>query len=122
MSNKPIILYVDDEVINLQLFEINLSKHYEVITANNGSEGLEILEKNQDIKLVASDMKMPNMNGLEFIKKAKQIYPHLPFFLLTGFETNLEIEEALDTQLILKHLKKPFNIGAMHTAFSKVIT
>ena len=46
MSDKPIILYVDDKVINLQLFEINLSKHYEVITANNGSEGLKILEKN----------------------------------------------------------------------------
>jgi response regulator RpfG family c-di-GMP phosphodiesterase len=121
MNDKPKILYVDDEEINLQLLEINLKQHYEVITSDNASEGLEILKNNQEIKLVACDMKMPMMNGIEFIKKAKEKYPHLPFFLLTGFDTTPQIDEAVNSQLIIKHLKKPFDIAEMHAVFSKTI-
>lgn len=121
MNDKPKILYVDDEEINLQLLEINLNQHYVVITANNASKGLEILKKNQEIKLVACDMKMPIMNGIEFIKKAKQKHPHLPFFLLTGFDITPQINEAVNSQLIFRHLKKPFNIDEMLSVFSKAI-
>lgn len=121
MNDKPKILYVDDEEINLQLLEINLNQHYEVITSTNGSEGLEILKNNQEIKLVACDMKMPMMDGMEFIKKAKEKYPHLPFFLLTGFDITPQIDEAVNSQLIVKHLKKPFDIAEIYTVFSKTI-
>ena len=85
MKGRVKILYVDDEIINLQLFEINFSKNYNVIIADNGFSGLEILENNPDISVVISDMKMPNMNGLEFIKKAKSSNPLLngaPKFLI----------------------------------------
>lgn len=122
MSDKLKILYVDDEEINLMLFQINLKKYYNVITASNGTEGLEILKTNQNIKLVASDMKMPIMDGIEFIKKAKNRYPYLPFFLVTGFDSTPEINEAIQSKLIRKHLKKPFNIAEIHSAFSKVLT
>lgn len=122
MNEKPKILYVDDEEINLKLFKLNLLKHYDVITGLNGIEGLEILKKNKDIKFVVSDLKMPNMNGIEFIKKAKKLYPDLPFFLLTGFDINSEIEEALQSQLILSHLKKPYEINYILEIFSKVIS
>jgi two-component system response regulator (stage 0 sporulation protein F) len=121
MSNKPKILYVDDEEINLHLFQINLNKHFEVIIANNGSKGLEILETNHEIKLIASDMKMPSMDGMEFIKKAKHIYPNLPFFLLTGFDITPQINEAINSQLIHAHLKKPFDIAEIQSTFHKAL-
>lgn len=121
MSNKPKILYVDDEEINLHLLQINLSKDYSVLTASNGAEGLETLKTNQDIKLVASDMKMPIMDGMEFVKNAKQICPNLPFFLLTGFDISPQINEAINSQLIHAHLKKPFNIAEIKSAFHKVL-
>lgn len=122
MNDKPIILYIDDEEINLQLFELNLNKYYEVIIAYSGPEGLEILEKNKEIKLVVCDMKMPLMSGMEFIKKAKKVYPHLPFFLLTGFDITPQINEAVNSKLIFKHLKKPFNMVEMQAVFSKAIS
>lgn len=121
MTDVSKILYVDDEVINQHLFKINLSKHYNVITGSDGAEGLEILKNDKEIKLVISDMKMPIMNGIDFIKKAKLMYPNLPFFLLTGFDITPEINEAINSKLIISHLRKPFDITQMLLAFSKAL-
>jgi two-component system response regulator (stage 0 sporulation protein F) len=51
------------------LFKANLSRQYEVLTAPDGESGLTILNNNTDIQVVLSDMKMPYMNGIEFIAK-----------------------------------------------------
>ena len=53
---KRKILYVDDEEINLLLFEANLEKKYTVLTAEDGISALEILSENKDIEIVISDM------------------------------------------------------------------
>ncbi len=67
-------------------------------------------------------MKMPNMNGIEFIINAKQKYPKMSFFIFTGFEINDEIQEALDSKLILRYFRKPFNMDEIYNALSKIIT
>lgn len=121
MDKKKKILYVDDEPINLQLFEINFSKKYDVITAKDGFSGLDTLKDNRDVNVIISDMKMPNMNGIEFIKKAKEIYPEKKFYILTGFEITDEILKALETKLILQYFSKPFNFNEIDTAVSKAI-
>jgi len=121
MSDKANILYVDDEFINLQLFEINFRKKYQVTTALDGIKGLEILEANPEILIVVSDMRMPKMNGIEFIKLAKEKFPHKHFFILTGFEITEEIQSALQSGLILKYFKKPFNIKEIDSALTEVI-
>jgi two-component system response regulator (stage 0 sporulation protein F) len=109
MNEKYKILYVDDEIINLQLFKLVFSKIYEVLTAENGLKGLELLDNNQDISIVISDMKMPFMNGIEFIQKSKAKYVDISYFILTGYEITDEIQEALDLGLIVKYFRKPFN-------------
>ena len=121
MSEKTKILYVDDESINLQLFEINFRKKYQVVTALDGIKGLEILEANPEILIVVSDMRMPKMNGIEFIKRAKEKYPDKRFFILTGFEITEEIQSALQSGLILRYFKKPFNIKEIDLALAEVI-
>ncbi|MBI9063592.1 MAG: response regulator [Marinilabiliaceae bacterium] len=121
MSDKTKILYVDDEEINLQLFEINFQKKYQVITALDGLKGLELLEANPEILIVISDMRMPKMNGIEFIKQAKERFPDKRFFILTGFEITEEIQSALESGLILRYFKKPFNIKEIDSALVQVI-
>ena len=108
--NKPKILYVDDEPLNLILFEANLEKKYDVLKAGNGKKGLEIIAANPDIKIVFSDMKMPYMNGIEFIKEAVKIISECAFYILTGFEITNEIQHSIDSGLIRKYYGKPFNI------------
>ncbi len=104
------LLYVDDEQINRELFLINFRKEYKVYTADSGFEGLNKLKLNSDIAVVISDMKMPGMNGVEFIRKAKLEYQNIVFFILTGFDITDEISNALKEKLINKYFRKPFNI------------
>lgn len=105
MSKKK-ILYVDDESINILLFKTLMSKKYEIITASNGDEGLELLKKNT-VDFVVSDMRMPGMTGLEFIKKAHDIYDGIKYFILTGYSIDEEIEDAIKSKIVTQYWGKP---------------
>ncbi|MDD2197085.1 MAG: response regulator [Bacteroidales bacterium] len=120
MEKKIEILYVDDESINLRLFEVNFSENYTVFIADSGFAGLEMLEKNVGISVVISDMKMPKMNGLEFIKNARDKFPQKRFYMLTGFDMTVEIKEALDKGLIIKCFSKPYNKQEIDRAIKEV--
>lgn len=111
--SKTKILYVDDEPINLMLFKLSLSKNHAVITAENGEKGLEILSTTPDVDVVFSDMRMPIMDGLEFITEAKKLLPAIPYYILSGFDLNAEIQNALDNKLIKKYFQKPFDLNAI---------
>ncbi|MCB1176415.1 MAG: response regulator [Leptospiraceae bacterium] len=104
------ILYVDDEEMNLMVFKFHFGKNYEVILANSGKEGLEVLESEPDIPVVVSDMRMPGMDGLEFIKEAKAKLPSTKYFILTGFDISPEIQDALQKKLIEKYFQKPIDM------------
>jgi len=110
MNQKPFLLYVDDEPFNLLLLKRLLKDHYDVITAASGLEGLEKLSSESGIKAVISDMKMPGMNGVEFISKGKKEYPHIVFFILTGYDRTPEITEVLKNNLISAYFSKPLNV------------
>jgi two-component system, response regulator, stage 0 sporulation protein F len=120
--DKPVtVLYVDDEPINLMLFKANFKKLFNVITAGSGFDGMELLKLNPDTAIVISDMKMPRMNGIEFIRIAKKDFPNISFFILTGFDITDEISEALSEKLIHKYFKKPFNIKEIESAILEAI-
>ena len=121
MDNNITLLYVDDEPINLTVFELNFKNKYNVITALSGDEGLLKLEGNKDIIVVISDMKMPGMNGIEFIEKAKVKFLNTAYFILTGFDITDEISDALDKDLIQKYFRKPFKVGEISEAIEKAV-
>jgi two-component system, response regulator, stage 0 sporulation protein F len=121
MNSETKILYIDDEPINIMLFEINFKRRYNVISAASGSEGLEKLRKNPDIMAVVSDMKMPNMNGIEFISKAKNEFPSISYFILSGYDVNDIILNALKTKLITKYFSKPFNAKEIESSIEEAI-
>jgi len=121
MSEKVSLLYVDDESINLKLFELNFKSKFRVVTALSGVEGLEILNSDPSISVVISDMRMPKMDGLEFIAKAKQTFPHIVYYILTGFDITDEINEALSTNLIDKYFRKPFKFREIEGAIASAL-
>ena len=122
IDSKITILYVDDEEANLFIFEKMFEKKYHVITAHSGREGLQKLEGHStEIIVVISDMRMPAMNGVEFIREAKNSYSNIAYFILTGFDFNDEIEDALKTQLIQKFFTKPFDMHEIENAISEAI-
>lgn len=108
-SEKPSILYVDDEHINLLLLKRLLQEFFEVKTSVSASEALDLLENNKDIKAVITDLRMPQMSGMELIREARQRGDRRPFMILSGFEKTGEIEEALTNEVVSAYIQKPYN-------------
>jgi len=120
-DKKVTILYVDDELLNLSLFQYNLKNKFDVLTAESGAEGLELLKVNPQILVVISDMKMPGMSGIEFIKLAKKDFPYIQYFILTGYDITEEIAEALKEQLIHNYFSKPFNMKEIEASIREIL-
>lgn len=121
-SKEIAILYVDDEEVNLFLFQTNFEGTYPVFTANSGEEGLRELQEHDDkIIVVISDMKMPGMNGVEFIRKAKEIHSNIVYFILTGYASNEEIEGALEERVIHQWFSKPFDMDKIEEAIQEAL-
>ena len=104
----PKILYVDDESINLELLQLTFMDELNVITATSAREGMEILENQPDIHVVISDLKMPVMNGLDFIKEIKKRSQEKVCILLTGFMESEIMLEGFNKELIFRYMMKPW--------------
>lgn len=101
------ILYVDDEVINLNLFNYSFRKDFVIHTSLSAEGGLHILEK-ANIAVLISDLKMPNMNGIEFIQLVKKKYPRVECILLTGYYEPQLFNDPEIQSLLFKYILKPF--------------
>ncbi|HAK88833.1 MAG TPA: hypothetical protein DHV16_10170 [Nitrospiraceae bacterium] len=105
---KGNILVVDDEQIVLKSCERILSPEgYGVDTATSAKEALSLLDKNF-YDLVITDIKMPEMDGIEFMKQARQKNPDINIIVITGYPSQESIKEALRLRII-DYLPKPFS-------------
>jgi len=103
------ILLVDDEINNLQLLKRTFHRKYNILTAQNGLEGLRIFEENRDkIALIVSDHKMPVMDGTEFLEKVNDIAPDVIKILLTGFADVEILTDAVNKCNLFQYMLKPF--------------
>lgn len=102
------ILYVDDEEMNLFLFETLFGKICQVTTAPSGNKALEMLEKIEKPEVIISDMRMPGIDGLEFISKAHEAIPDAECYILSGFEISDKVQNAIHSGLIKQYFQKPF--------------
>lgn len=109
MIRKHTILVVDDEELFIEYIKSMLSgESYNVVTASNGKQGLEILKK-QSVNLVISEYKIPLMNGLEFLEKVRIIYPDILTVMVTDqADINLAIK-AVNEAGVYKFLLKPWD-------------
>ncbi len=102
------ILVVDDEKNYLLVLSAILEDEgYEVITALNGPQALEI-QKASELDLILTDMKMPGMDGIELLEKAKAIDPDLPVIMMTAHGTVDKAVEAMQKGAY-SYLLKPFD-------------
>ncbi len=78
------ILVIDDEKPTLMMFRLTLAAYgYDVLTAENGQEGLEVFNRERPT-IVLTDIKMPGMNGIEVLKRIKEIDPSVEVIVITG--------------------------------------
>lgn len=105
----PRVLYVDDEAINLELLQLTFMNEFQIVTAKSADAGLKLLELNPEIHVIISDLKMPVMNGLDFIKEVKSRSPEKICMLLTGYLESEVILEGFNKELIFRYLMKPWD-------------
>ncbi|MDN5214536.1 hybrid sensor histidine kinase/response regulator [Fulvivirgaceae bacterium BMA12] len=102
------ILYVDDERNNIIVFKNAFFRHYNILTAQSGEEGLEIIGNN-DIHLVITDQKMAGMSGVEFLENVVQTHPDTVRMILTAYSDIDFIMRAINTCGIYQYILKPWD-------------
>jgi CheY-like chemotaxis protein len=98
-TKKPILLVVEDEEINFLYIEAVVEEKYRdaisIIHAKNGQEAIDFCVKNNDIKLVLMDIRMPIVNGLDATKTIKQTKPDMPIIIQTAYSSSDDKKKAL---------------------------
>ena len=113
------ILVVDDEKSTLSMFRLFLSAYgYTVLTAENGTEGLQLFEKEKP-PIVITDIKMPGVDGIELLRRIKEINEMTEVIMITGHGDMELAVKALDlnaTDFINKPIQKPALDSALKRA------
>ena len=117
---KPRILIVDDEARMQRLFEINLGPKYEVMTAGDGEQALEVV-KSRDVALLITDLKMPGMNGMTLLQEAQRIYPDLPVIIMTAYGTVEGAVQAMKEGAV-DYILKPIKMEEMEILIEKTLS
>lgn len=103
------ILCVDDEPnILAALRRLFRTQGFQVLLADGGRAGLEVLENNA-VDLVISDMRMPEMNGAEFLEAVRARWPDTMRLLLTGYADTQLIQDAINHGEIFRYITKPWD-------------
>lgn len=117
---RETILVVDDEMhMQVLLKRILEKENYKVESASSGEEGLERLDKGW-FDLVISDLQLPGMHGLEFLKRAKELSPTIPCIVLTGYGTIPSAVTAMK-EGAFEYLTKPADNDAIKLVVEKVL-
>lgn len=119
---KKTVLLVDDHPELLEVLSDELTDLYNVVTACNGEEALEILKKT-DVQVVICDVMMPVMDGFEFCAfvKSNIEYSHFPVILLTARNTLQSKIQGLDVGADA-YIEKPFSVEHLLAQVSNLIT
>ena len=102
------ILYVDDEAHNLTSFAATFRKEYKIHTATNGNEALEIM-RNNEVKLIITDQRMPEMTGIQLLEKITPEFPDSIRMILTGFSDIEVIIDAINSGRVFRYITKPWD-------------
>ncbi|MBE0595773.1 MAG: response regulator [Desulfuromonadales bacterium] len=109
--DEPVrILCVDDEHNVLRALERTfLDEDYQLLTATTGAEGLAILEREAPVQVVLSDYRMPELNGVEFLREVCHRRPETVRIVLSGYADTAAVIAAINDGQIYKFIPKPWN-------------
>jgi response regulator RpfG family c-di-GMP phosphodiesterase len=114
------LLIVDDETANIRLLERLFREDYFCLTASSGEEAMSLLDQHE-VAVIITDQRMPQMTGIELLKKTAERRPHMVRILLTGY-TDLEaLVEAVNCGLVYMYVSKPWNNDDLKLRISRAV-
>ena len=107
IAQKRTVLFVDDEELILRSLKRGLlDQSYDKLFAKSGKEALEML-KRKKVHVIVTDLRMPEMTGLELLRIVKKEYPNIIGIVLTGHEPDDEVRNAIEQREIFWLIPKP---------------
>ena len=100
----------DNEIVLQSLEEGLLDESYNKLFAKNCKDALEIMQQ-EEVHVIATDMCMPEMTGLELLRTVKKEHPNVIGIVLTGYEQNTELQNAVCQGEVFKIITKPWKFG-----------
>jgi DNA-binding NtrC family response regulator len=119
-AGLPRVLCVDDEPNILRALTRSLHGHFDVDTAVGGEAGLDALAAG-GYRLVMSDMRMPGMDGLQFLAEVARRWPQTVRVLLTGMGDSADSEAALKSGVLHRVLAKPCPVDELRAALAALV-
>lgn len=113
-TDKIKVLYVDDEVNNLQAFKATFRRDYKIFLAESAMEGRELL-KEQEVDVIITDQRMPDETGVEFLESVIPIYPEPIRILLTGYSDIQAVIDSINKGKVYHYLTKPWEEDYLKT-------
>lgn len=118
---KQTILYVDDDQENLRAFRRLFRKHYNVLIAESGAEGLQLLEAHAPIPVIITDQRMPEMTGIEFLEQSIRISPASIRMIITGFTDVQALIDSINTGSVYRYITKPWDEQDLYVTIKRAV-
>lgn len=118
---EPTILVVDDELGPRESFRQILKHDYNVVTKENGKSALEYIETQTAPEVMLLDIKMPDLSGIEVLKKVKEILPKIEVVMITAYAKLATAREALKYGAS-EYLIKPSNVKEVREAIKNAVS
>ena len=119
---RPCVLIVDDEMLNRELLRRVLHRNYEIEEAEDANQAFGILERRgEDIKLILCDQLMPGRTGTELAADVRNNWPSIQFLLLTGYDDDPVVHQALQDGLIGEVVAKPWRGSALKRRIQEML-
>lgn len=116
---KKILVIDDEKLIRMSLSHYLKGRGFQVDSASSGEESISKLFQNK-YDLMITDLRLPDINGLEIICIAKKILPSLKVIAITAFDTNAQIMDKLK-EIKGEILYKPFSLHKINESVSKIL-
>lgn len=114
------ILVVDDEdLVRMLISDILAENGYEVYTLSVGDNAISKISE-YNIDLLITDIKMPGINGIDLMCRAKKTYPYIDVIVITGYAT-LENEEYCMAHGAADYITKPFQFKRLLTSVDRIV-
>lgn len=107
MTSTARILYVDDEPMNLVTFESAFEDDYAIVTAGSGKQALQLLAE-YEVAVVITDLRMPEMTGVQLLEAIQARYPETIRMILTGYADIESVIGAVNSGRVYQYITKPW--------------
>ncbi len=102
------VLYIDDEINNLNGFKASFRLDYNVMIASDTADAMVMLEKHPDIRVILCDQRMPTQTGVQFFEQIRSQHPLPIRVLITGYTDIESVIDSINKGNIFRYIKKPW--------------